>query len=326
MRKTLAAAIGKVGIMALLAAVGGGVAAGQPQAQAAGSIFQTPLAFPRKHPVVEVRVNGTPLRFVVDTAAGATVVDQAMAARLGLATDAAEQRTVEGASGGAAFAMVKAERIEVGGAERRDMGVILADMSRIAAGYDGILGNDFLRHYAVLLDVPGGMLKFADSDIFAPTGADCLTSPVADPRPDVAGFSFVPAALADAGSGRRAEVVAVVDSGASQTIMNWHAARGLGLVLGDARLRLREAGTPGFAADRKAAETYLFTLDRFTAGGWSVAGAEVRIADLPVFKAVGLDDRPALILGADFLRQRPVAIGKGASRVCFLGGAGKAEA
>jgi len=43
----------------------------------------------------------------------------------------------------------------------------------------------------------------------------------------------------------------------------------------------------------------------------------VRISALPVFKAIGLEDQPALILGADAMLDSQVDISAGAARICL---------
>lgn len=54
-----------------------------------------------------------------------------------------------------------------------------------------------------------------------------------------------------------------------------------------------------------------------TGGNWQHPPMEVRISELPVFRAIGLEARPALILGADAMRDGQVDIGAGAARICL---------
>ncbi len=67
----------------------------------------------------------------------------------------------------------------------------------------------------------------------------------------------------------------------------------------------------------KPQATWLYTLPGMTGSGWQHPAMEVRISELPVFKAIGLEQRPALILGADAMRGSQVDISAGAARICL---------
>ena len=79
--------------------------------------------------------------------------------------------------------------------------------------------------------------------------------------------------------------------------------------------------TPASAASGpeigKPQATWLYTLPGMTGSGWQHPAMEVRISELPVFKAIGLEQRPALILGADAMRGSQVDISAGAARICM---------
>ncbi len=59
-------------------------------------------------------------------------------------------------------------------------------------------------------------------------------------------------------------------------------------------MRVREKGTEGLGGGKQA--TWLYTLPGMAGNGWQHPSMEVRISELPVFKAIGLEARPALIL------------------------------
>ena len=121
------------------------------------------LAAPAKPLVlVPAFVNGQgPHTFVLDTGASATVLSPELAAALRIETAAAEPMT--GGGGMLQATLGRASSLTVGGAALEDVAVMvadfLADLGRVLeTPLDGILGYNFLRHFRVTLDYPGGTL------------------------------------------------------------------------------------------------------------------------------------------------------------------------
>jgi predicted aspartyl protease len=112
--------------------------------------------------MVPAFVNGRgPHAFVLDTGASATVLSPALAAALRIETMAAEPMT--GAGGILEATTGRVGTLSVGGAALQDVSVMVADflseLGRVAGEpIEGILGYNFLRHFRVTLDYPGGVL------------------------------------------------------------------------------------------------------------------------------------------------------------------------
>ncbi|KLI99268.1 aspartyl protease family protein [Luteimonas sp. FCS-9] len=269
-----------------------------------------------KHPRVEVRIEGVerPLSFVVDTAAGASVVDVALAERFGLLEAASREMTIQGASGSAAATQVTALRALSAGDFAWQAQLLAMDLSQIAEDdappIEGILGNDLMARFDLRFDLPAGALVLAPAGSL-PRGA-CLDNALPQRAAGLQRFAFVPAQLRD--GAHEVQATAVVDTGAAQTLLNLPAARALGVAEDDARLRRRDAGTRGIA--EQVVETWLYTLPRLAIGDWQLAATEVRISALPVFSVLGLADQPAVILGIDALRHRRVDVLANAAGVC----------
>jgi hypothetical protein len=101
--------------------------------------------------------------------------------------------------------------------------------------------------------------------------------------------------------------------GAPTSTLNWHAAAAMGVT--------RES--PGLAASRSAAgvsgdvvETHRHRID-----GIGVEELRFPPLDLPVFQALGFGERPAMLLGADLLRECRVFISYSQRRVHLCGDA-----
>jgi predicted aspartyl protease len=112
--------------------------------------------------LVEAMVDGHgPNTFVLDTGASITVISPALAARLSLATTAAEAMT--GAGGTLQATIGRVASLAVGTAALPDLTVTVADFlgqlgRTVDAPLDGILGYNFLRHVRVTLDCPNQVL------------------------------------------------------------------------------------------------------------------------------------------------------------------------
>lgn len=269
-----------------------------------------------KHPRAEVRIDGIdrPLSFVVDTAAGGSVIDVALAARLGLLNGGRAPMQVQGA-GGSTSAPGATRLLDLTADGFRWKAQLLAiDLSAIAEGdapaIDGILGNDLMSRFDVRFDLPAGRLSLAPAGSL-PRNA-CLDNAYPERQPGLQRFTFAHAGLED--GGQQTQAIAVIDTGAAQTVLNRAAARALGIADDDARLRRREAGTRGLS--EHTVDTWLYALPVLRLGDQRLAAGEVRISALPVFTTLGLAEAPALILGVDALRDRRIDVLADAAGTC----------
>lgn len=293
------------------------LAAGSTQA-AAPSTHLVPLSMHRGHPVVDVRIGGqaAPLRFVVDTAAGATVVDSDVVHRLGLEDNTADAIAVNGATDAAAqIRATRESEWRIGDLSLR-LSAMHTRLGHLTGGdgprIDGILGNDVLRRWDMVMDIDAGRLQLAPAGSLADAPA-CQANALPDRPAPMAGFGFIELRMGEA----QVPVVAVVDTGAAQTVLNLAAAQALGLRTdgSDPRVRVREKGTRGLGA--AVADTWLTTLPSLRSATWQHPPFEVRISDLSIFKALGLEARPALILGADALLETELGVAANATRICL---------
>lgn len=294
-------------------------------ASTTSSVHQISLQMAGPYPVVEARIAGyeRPLRLIVDTAAGASALDRALIEELDLLDGAAPAVQVRGASG-TSQSVQFAKQLQLQLAEARfALKPLVTDMARFSYGhdrmqpaprFDGIVGNDLLRRFDVRFDVPGQLLTLSEPRQQAgPAAEACQANAFGADRPELlSGFALIE--LSASAERHTASVPAVVDTGAAQTLFNWAAVEQLGFAKGDARLRERAQGTRGFSGH--AAQTFLADLSALGFADWTTGPLQVRVADLPVFAALGLGEQPAVILGIDALRQTPLSISAGVGLIC----------
>jgi aspartyl protease family protein len=88
---------------------------------------------------VEASVNGEPVKFLVDSGATMTTIDRATAGRAGVTVAPRRDQYVRTGNGIIRVASGRADKIAVGGIERNDIGVQIADHDNL-----NVLGMNFL--------------------------------------------------------------------------------------------------------------------------------------------------------------------------------------
>ncbi|MFV7425490.1 aspartyl protease family protein [Stenotrophomonas geniculata] len=277
-----------------------------------------PMWMQGNHPTIAVNLDGRaePLRFVVDSAAGATLIDDRVARRYNLQDSKGVVSIAQGASARSAqLRQVRATTWQLGSLQLQATAV-QTDLSELSSGddsaIDGIIGNDITRRWDTRWDFAAGTLQLW-SPATLPDGAHCQANVLPTRGPAMRGFAFITVRL-----GREnVEAIALVDTGAAQTVLNAAAAAALGVRTDgtDPRVKILEKGTSGLGG--QAHPSWLHTLPAMASGNWLHAAMDVRISDLPVFKSLGLDRRPALILGADAMHDAKIDITAGAARICL---------
>lgn len=112
---------------------------------------------------ISATANGTPLRFLVDTAVDPSAIDRPMAMVLGL-RPTGNEGAIEGVGSdiATAFPSVLPELV-IGGRRYAHIEVLVNDMSKIRARFgvplDGILGYSLLKDHAVLIDYPSNRIE-----------------------------------------------------------------------------------------------------------------------------------------------------------------------
>jgi predicted aspartyl protease len=244
--------------------------------------------------LLPVSVNGVSLTFVLDTGAEQTLLARRAFATLPGMPGLRGPTRAQAAGGAIELQSSVVREIRVGDFVRQEVPVAVMDLrplqEQMGAKFDGVLGVDFLRGQDVTLDLRAGRLRL-ESAYGQPSGA-----PFSGDGGGLIRFS----ARVDG-----TDIIAVLDTGAMHSIMNWPAARALGIASGDPRLTPVDGVT---GIDGRPLHVFVCRFDELQIDRARYASPKLRIADLPGFGAMGLAGRPAMLVGADLVRGHTVVI------------------
>lgn len=261
---------------------------------AASANASVPLSYAASgHPTVPTLVEGKgPFEFVIDTGAEGTALYSAFAKQQGLKLIEGKAETLQGQTGAASLSLARVSTLSVDGRTVKDVEAVILPDRADGVALPGIVGLDLMGSYVVEIDAPGGRVALH------PAG----TSPRTLGGDSVKGTKAV--RLAGGLLGLPVVIngilgVAVLDTGARDTRINWRFATAAGLSAASARLKSDGIIQGATNSPVAVARADIGTIDL---GGIRRTGASLRIVDLPVFEAFGVADRPAMILGMDLLR------------------------
>ena len=239
---------------------------------------------------VEAMINDKgPFRFVVDTGADRSVLSDQLAQTLGLPPD--EDMIVEGIARSMPAPSARVGRLQIGRVVMTDL--VLPTLPRSWLGGDGYLGLDVIDRQAVTFDFQNHRLAIAPSDKIT----DWV--PVADGAVvRVNGTNGRLTAVNCTVDGMKA--YAFIDSGAEISIGNTTLFNALsrqgGKYLNDNVVQL--LGVTGGAAQGR-----IMGVEAIKLGSIRFAHSALVISDLPIFELWNLQNKPALFIGMNFLRQ-----------------------
>ena len=255
-----------------------------------------------------------PFAFVVDTGANRTVVSAETAARCGLGADGSAP--VHGIAGVQPAPLVKAPRLRVGQVQSHNLS--LPVLPRASLGADGLLGIDVLKGRRMRLDFKGNTFEIGPSSVGAGIGRG-TDSRIPNPELGV----IVPAqyrsgqlVIFDADVAG-VPVRAFLDSGSQVTCGN-PVLREI-LISQRPDLASRFSTTQLISATGQTATAELAALPRLRLGGMALYDVRAAFAPLHIFSLWGLDDRPAILVGIDVLRNfEEVTLDFGRREVLFI--------
>ncbi len=249
--------------------------------------------------VVPMLLDGRRARMVVDTGAERTVVTRAAAARLGLRRDLWVDTPMVGAGGLLeTHPNVDADSATIGGTrlfhELPGRGLSLSVTDLQLGDADGLLGGDLLRHYTLDLDMPQARLALRPAWT-APTGNVVAVQPWAR------GLLLAPLRLDGT------ELTALVDTGASRTLINARGLHRMGITAADA-VRDPVVSASGLGGSFQA---HLRQFGALQLGQTRFPNALLLIAAVP---EIAFD----MILGLDVLGQQRFLLSYASLRLGFI--------
>jgi predicted aspartyl protease len=100
-------------------------------------------------------------------------------------------------------------------------------------------------------------------------------------------------------------VATILDIGAGQSAINWKAASAVGVTHSSPGL---QKAAPILGADNRLIEAVSRKLRHIQIADVDFLDPVIVIADLPIFSAIGLADRPSMVLGIEQLRGRKIVL------------------
>ena len=209
-----------------------------------------------------------------------------------------------GTHGKSENAVVRIRSIAIGQANVADIEAIVLDLDHITRGawhVDGVLGMDFLRKFDVRLEFEGGLVSLYEtasdhaSCLACPAGIDGIAFRVVDP-----GFIVMPATV------NTQPVEALLDTGSGHSGLNMRAATALGV------------NFPPVPTGAPSGHRFGLQTGPVRVGNTTLSErTELHVMDHPVMEALGLAERPSMLMGTDQLAKRTLTISYGLD-VIFL--------
>ncbi len=257
-----------------------------------------PIAFDNEgRPVGQVLLNGRGLfSMVIDTAGQRAGLGSGLVNELGI-RPMNGQAMLHGSSGAHAISLYMLDSVAFAGHEREQL-VATALLHRNTSTAAGILGADFFEGRTVIFDFARARLSVGKP---IPTAWHSHNARLLHGV-----FAVTPIQIGGL------EVQAVIDTGAKASLGDMSLLAALGLAAGDIRPGETISGVAGGAVATQVARVHVSS----TSG--PASQIDLAFGAFPVFEALGLADRPAIILGNDLLRAwGGVGIDYTNSRVAF---------
>jgi len=252
--------------------------------------------------IVEVRIDDQgPFRFALDTAASISFVFGELRDKLQLVAEAENSVTVHGLNDSGQFPVLSVNRLQVGRESWNDVKIVsIPRVTDATSTIDGVLGIDFLRRYAVGFSSQDRVLRLYPPSLVRNRSYKNWASVPLTPRS--IGESREPLYFMDIEIEGKT-LPALFDLGSGQNIINWAAARSLGVM---------PVSPEGYAflsgALAGAIVKVRFESQEETTQGIGWRNESFLIADLEVFSTLLYDDRPLAILGSGLFNQRDFVI------------------
>ena len=253
--------------------------------------------------IVEARINDLgPFKFALDTGASISVVLDTTRERAGLELAEGKRVVIQGMVSSGTFPLTTIAELTIGDDSWTSTRVASMPADSVAfTGIDGILGMDFLRRYAIGVSPRDQVVRLYPSQIVS--------------KRTYRGWTSIPMQPLQIGEGNamtytielhinEIAIPTMLDLGAgSSNLMNWHTARAI-----QVRPSKPRRGTELSGAVETVPIVAELQVDRLRIGNISWSDTTFLISDFPIFEVLGLDDRPAAIVGPSLFHERDFVI------------------
>jgi predicted aspartyl protease len=249
---------------------------------------------------LSLRRPGDTIDLILDTGAARNGFSQGLASTLGL--EPVDRVAAYGASGATSLDVVDGPPVFLGGMYSGSGRVIVIGdsllMTSEGQSIAGILGTPFLRRFDVLIDAPGGLVRLYERG----TAPDDL--PEVLPPENGLPFRLSSSGLIDIEASVNGQVVrGVFDTGARHLMLNWPAAEQTGIRTSEDPVSERRRGVGDQVVRAHGGQ-----IDRLELGATSWESVDAQIADLPIFRLLGFEEQPTMLVGAPVISDCPVLI------------------
>jgi hypothetical protein len=262
---------------------------------------KVPVAIaPTGHATVPVTGQFGVRQFVFDTGAEGTAVYADFAEAAGLAPAGTEG--VQGQTGATDLPLVEMRNLMLDGVRKGPIKASKLPRRADGVSLPGIVGLDVFGDRTIDFDLPGKRLSLLQPGRRPPG----LQSKPVQASTTLGNLLTIPVRIG------AVTATAVIDTGARKTRFNWALGRELGW-----DPAVLPAGDTVQGATNSAIATRITTVPVVELGSRRLTDVPVLVADLPVFEAFGVADRPAIILGLDWLTSTRMVIDFPAKLVWF---------
>lgn len=248
---------------------------------------------------VPVRVHEQgPFHFLVDTGSQNTVLSIGLAEQLGIGKRT--RATLVGIAGREEVDAVSVEQIDIG--RRSYYGLFVPLLATAHIGADGILGIDSLQDQRVLVDFDKKLMAVGDARVLGGnSGYEIVITARRKSGQLIVTNARINGILTDV----------VIDTGAQGTIGNRALQAAMRKRKGLEQTMLRSVTGQEIVADIGVGRTLAI-------GGITINNVAIAFADTPAFEALGLGEKPAILLGMRELQVfRRIAIDFKSRKVMF---------
>jgi predicted aspartyl protease len=281
-------------------------------------IAEFPIVMNGNQPVIESTINGHPVNLLVDTGSVYNILWRPSAQALGLALRPLPGVQFFGVGGGDVAQIANVHELKLGGMTLHDRDFVVSGESRVGSTV-GTLGANLFVETDVEFDLPHRVIRMFDQkgcsgDQVVYWGQAYSVAPIAPSNDELKLEVYVLI------NGQR--VLALLDSGASTTVLTTGAAERVGVKLNSDGVK--EVGK-STGVGLKSVQDYMATFSSFTIGDQeTVKNPKLRIADLfadaaatPINSRIAkkIDDLPDMLLGADFFLSHRIFLARSQGKI-----------